>query len=165
MIGNEDSAFCPIFSSTIETALLVDVSIDCHLSIVLLHIVIGMYVNLSLFSVFNAVNVITSMINSTASITACETSVEFFFQLVSICSKIKTNDNNNGNNKQLIMIQYSIFWQLNNSLEPFNSSVIQMVPNSSSPQKKLIDTSSINDNNRNFHFSKYRSSPKCFLSV
>ena len=148
MIGNDDCVFCQIFSSTIETTSSVNVSIDCHLNIVLLRIIIGMYVNLSLLSVFSAVYVITSMIDSTPSITARETIVEFFFQLGFICSKIKTKDNNNSDNKQLIMIQYSLFWQLNNSLKPFNFEVIPIVSSSSSTQKKLIDTSRINDNNR-----------------
>ena len=148
MTGNNDTLFFKIFSScnviAIQIDSFIDILMDCYsnmeLLCILIQFTIKIDVNLSLLSVFNAIDLIVLMINNTSNNTSSNIAGETIIEIFSsgfICSKIQTKDNNSSSDNRP---------SVNNNFECLNVNLKQVESISRSASKKFIDILSTNDN-------------------
>ena len=136
-----------------------NISIVCELNMVLscmsIQFTIKMDVNSSLVSVFSAIYPITLVMINILNTASVETIDVIFSQLVFVFSKTQTKHNNNNNQRQLIMTQYVMLWQLSIYFKCLEANCIQIRSNTSSIREKLIEMSRIEHDNQNIRLQHF----------
>ena len=127
------------------------IRVNCGSIIDLMQFTIKMNVNSSVLLIFSAVYPITLMMINILSTASIETIDGTFFQLVFGFSKTQTK-HTNSNDRQLIMTQYAMLWQLSIYFKYFEGNWIQIRSNNSSIRKELVDISNIHNDNKNSFF-------------